>query len=159
MIINKHILAPSTTEILTTATSMAEKHGRQFTSTEHALMALCVSPEFIAFIGSKIFFDQERIFTDTEQCVRPNDEPLPGNALRLSPRLTHVLDISADIARELGSTSMEPQHLLLGILKEGNSVTAEVLNMHGVFFDPLLSRLTGGGGDERVEAATVANAS
>ncbi len=121
-------------------------------------MALCTNPDFVAFIGDKIMFDQERIFADIEQYMQPDDEPLPGNALRLSPRLTHVLDIASEIARILGSTSVEPQHLLLGILKEGDSVTAAVLNMNGVHYEPLLSILTSGG-DKQVEATVVANAS
>ncbi len=159
MIINKHSLAPSTTQILAAATQLAAKYRRPSTGTEHVLMALCTDPEFVAFIGDKIMFDQELIHADIEQYMQPDDGPLAGNALRLTPRLTQVLDITAEITRELGSPSIEPEHLLLGILKEGNSVTAQVLNKNGIYFHPLVSCLDGSNdGSERVEAAVGMNA-
>lgn len=61
--------------------------------------------------------------------------------LPFTPRAKKVLDLSTREAKDLGDSSVGPEHLLLGIVREGDGVAAQVLTQLGVDLSGLRNQL------------------
>ncbi|MDY7106729.1 MAG: Clp protease N-terminal domain-containing protein [Actinomycetota bacterium] len=64
-----------------------------------------------------------------------------GGRGRFSPRAKKVLELSLREAIRLRHRRIEPEHVALGILRDGGGMAALVLADHGLCFDALRSRL------------------
>jgi ATP-dependent Clp protease ATP-binding subunit ClpC len=58
-----------------------------------------------------------------------------GSHLTLTPRTKKVFELSRTEAIRLGHEHVAPSHLLLGLLKEGEGVAAQILSRFGVDFE------------------------
>ncbi|HEV2579575.1 MAG TPA: sigma-70 family RNA polymerase sigma factor [Ktedonobacteraceae bacterium] len=55
-----------------------------------------------------------------------------GSQLGFTPRAQHVLVLAGEEAQRLGETAISPQHLLVAILREGQGIAAQLLQVSGV---------------------------
>ena len=58
----------------------------------------------------------------------PQREPLPPEAVELSPRMKHAMRLAGQIAHQQGAGYIAPDHLLAGIFHEGESLAAQLLS-------------------------------
>lgn len=78
----------------------------------------------------------------TLESVRPQVEEIigqgqqsPSSDIPLTPRANKVLEFSLREARMLGHNYIGPQHILLGLIREGEGVGAQVLAKLGLDLD------------------------
>ncbi|MCJ7739493.1 MAG: ATP-dependent Clp protease ATP-binding subunit [Anaerolineae bacterium] len=63
------------------------------------------------------------------------DSPRIAPELELTPRTKRVLEIAADEARHLGNSKIDTQHLLLGLVIQGDGTAVEILGRLGITLD------------------------
>lgn len=101
--------------------------GHRNIGTEHILLGLIREGEGIAAKALlELGLSLENIKKQIESLIGKSDKTV--NAIHYTPRAKRVVELSQDEARKLGHTYVGTEHLLLGLLREGEGVAATVLN-------------------------------
>jgi ATP-dependent Clp protease ATP-binding subunit ClpC len=124
--------------------------GHDVIGTEHILLGLLAEGEGVAAQVLAAFgLDLEDLRGRIEAAVgrgTPRDKPVD---LPLSPRAKRVLDLSMREARSMGVNYVGTEHILLGLLAEGEGVAAQILLSMGLDLPKvrgeIQNALTGGG--------------
>jgi|SRR5581483_10235358 len=100
--------------------------------TEYLLLGLLRQDMVLAqrFLGSP--WAAEEIWQDVERKKPVRAEIPPGVDLPLSPESRRVLILAAEEADRLSSKKIRTEHLLLGLLREEESLAATLLNARGL---------------------------
>lgn len=64
--------------------------------------------------------------------LREAPQSSPGSDPNFTPRTKRVLALAGEEARRLGETAISPRHLLVAILREGQGIAAQLLQVSGV---------------------------
>jgi ATP-dependent Clp protease ATP-binding subunit ClpC len=110
--------------------------------TEHLLLGLIAEGEDIAartLLSLGISIDQVR--KEVERIIGRGDQPTEGS-IGFTPRSKRVLELAFDEARRLGHTYLGTEHLLLGLIREGEGVAAQVLTNLGADLERVRNKLT-----------------
>jgi len=112
----------------------AQRLGHENLGTEHILLGLVKEGTGVAAnVLKSLGVDLKRIRSEVERLVQ--SDPAAGAAPHAQPagepkytaRAKSVLELSLDEARSLGQSYIGTEHLLLGLLREGHGVAAQVL--------------------------------
>ncbi len=103
--------------------------------TEHILLGLIREGEGVAAKAlMSLNVDLGRVRNEVERLVGPGSAS-PNEGLIPTPRSKRVLELAFDEARRLGHNYVGTEHLLLGLIREGEGVAARVLQNLGVSLD------------------------
>jgi ATP-dependent Clp protease ATP-binding subunit ClpC len=114
-------------KVLALAQEEAVRLGHGNIGTEHILLGLIKEGDGIAakaLIG--LGLSLEKIQEEVEQLIGHGPEQTPNIAY--TPRAKKVIELSMDEARKLGHTYVGTEHILLGLIREGEGVAARVMN-------------------------------
>jgi hypothetical protein len=129
----------------------AHRLGHGFVGTEHLLLALFESPDGIAAqVLSEAGITKSATETQVLALIKGGTDPKEGK-LPFTPRAKATLRNAVEEALQLGHNYVGTEHLLLGLLKDGNAVGAVVLARLGVTYDIISGRITevlSGSGEE-----------
>jgi ATP-dependent Clp protease ATP-binding subunit ClpC len=111
----------------------ADRWNHNFVGTEHLLLGLITLGQGVAVnVLKKRGLDLEVVRKEVEKQVGTGpDQKTTGN-IPYTPRVKKILALAAEAARCLSHTYVGTEHLLLGILREGDGVAARVLTNLGV---------------------------
>ncbi len=110
----------------------AGRLGENYVSTEHLLLGLVRENDSVAArILDRIGVSLGRIRSEIERQVARGDGRL-GQDMQLTPRAKRVIDLAYDEARQLNNNYIGTEHLLLGLIREGEGLAGRVLNKLGV---------------------------
>ncbi|MEN6356447.1 MAG: ATP-dependent Clp protease ATP-binding subunit [Armatimonadota bacterium] len=110
----------------------AGRLGENYVSTEHLLLGLVRENDSVAArILDRMGVSLGRIRSDIERQVTRGDGRL-GQDMQLTPRAKRVIDLAYDEARNLNNNYIGTEHLLLGLIREGEGMAARVLQRLGV---------------------------
>jgi len=113
----------------------AAKFGENYVSTEHLLLGLVREPDSVAArILDRMGVSLAKIRSEIERQVTRGDGRL-GQDMQLTPRAKRVIDLAYDEARNLSNNYIGTEHLLLGLIREGEGVAGKVLMKLGVDLD------------------------
>lgn len=115
------------------ATIAHEEYGAQNIDTEHLLLALLRQEDPVV---QKIFEHLKISIKDLEQYTTENTpKTIPQKRktteIDLSPRMKHVLESAYTNARSLQHNYVGPEHMLLALLEEQESIAHMILSKHG----------------------------
>lgn len=117
--------------------------------TEHLLLGIIDEGQGVAAKAlESLGLDTDRIKTDVNRMVQPGQAPVTPNQLRITPRVKWVFDLAKDEAVRWGVNYVATEHLLLGIIREGEGVAFQVLVNQGITADKVRAQiiaLLGGG--------------
>lgn len=144
--------------------ALAQQHavsaGYNFVGTEHLLLGLITESEGIAAqVLQKLGVDEKRAKEAIEKLTgkeagSENNPPV----VSLTPRTKRVLELSAQAARRLGHNYIGTEHLLLGLIWEGEGVGTRALQLLGVNLQQLqheiIAMLGSRGEEEEMVAGT-----
>ncbi|MFA4858263.1 MAG: AAA family ATPase [Candidatus Margulisiibacteriota bacterium] len=119
--------------VITLASEEAKRLSHDHLRTEHILLGLLKQEGIAANVLKALGVDLVSLFSDVETLIG-HGEKTPQE-ITLSPRAKKVLELSYNVARELGFNYVGPEHLLLGILREGESLAAQAIHKRKVNFD------------------------
>jgi ATP-dependent Clp protease ATP-binding subunit ClpC len=111
----------------------ALRMGHDVIGTEHILLGLLVEGEGVAAqVLNSLGVNFQEVRRQTEELVGKGQPILKPIDLPLSPRAKRVLDLAIKEARNMGVNYVGTEHVLLGLLAEGEGVAAQILLSSGV---------------------------
>jgi len=110
----------------------AERFQHNYIGTEHLLLGLVRENAGIAAVVLRnLGVDLTKVRDAVEFIIGRGDRIVPGE-LGLTPRAKEVLELAVDEARRLNHDYIGTEHLLLGLVREGEGIAAGVLQSLGV---------------------------
>src|SRR5437899_1764442 len=105
----------------------AARLGENYVGTEHLLLGLVRADESVAArILDRLGVPLGRIRSEIERQVTRGHGNL-GQDMQLTPRAKRVIDLAYEEARQLNNNYIGTEHLLLGLIREGDGLAARVL--------------------------------
>jgi ATP-dependent Clp protease ATP-binding subunit ClpC len=119
---------PRAQQVLALARKEADRFNHNFVGTEHLLLGLIKLGQGVAVnVLQKMGLDLETVRMEVEKQVGTGpDQKMIGN-IPYTPRVKKVLALAAKEAKQLNHTYVGTEHILLGLLREGDGVAARVL--------------------------------
>src|SRR6202041_587379 len=130
---------PRAQQVLALARKEADRFNHNFVGTEHLLLGLIKLGQGVAVnVLQKLGLDLDTVRMEVEKQVGTGpDQKMIGN-IPYTPRVKKVLALAAKEAKALNHSYVGTEHLLLGLLREGEGVAAQVLKSLEV--DPARTR-------------------
>lgn len=114
-------------KVLILAQEEARRLKYPYIGTEHILLGLIREGEGIAARAlGQINISAEKVKAAVEQMVEIGSEPVPGD-IPPTPRAKKVLELAVEESRLMGHNYVGTEHLLLGLIREGEGVASQVL--------------------------------
>jgi hypothetical protein len=124
---------PRATQVLALARKEAERLNHNFFGTEHVLLGLIKLGQGVAVnVLMKFGLDLEKVRAEVEQFVGVGPEQKFVTSIPYTPRVKKVIALAQKEAKQLHHTYVGTEHLLLGLMREGDGVAAKVLQQLGV---------------------------
>jgi ATP-dependent Clp protease ATP-binding subunit ClpA len=127
--------------VLRAAHAEAQRFSHNYIGTEHILLGLVHDPEsatghLLADLGA----DLDKVRNAVDYIIGRGDR-LPGETPGLTPRTQKVLLLALDEAHRLGHAQAGPEHLLLGVVREGEGIASGVLESLVVSTDRIRTQM------------------
>ena len=140
-------------------------HG--YIGTEHLLLGLCKMGEGVAVTTLQSFsMDLDTIRMEVEKLIQPGPGTMTVGEIPFTPAAKKVIDLAMDECRTLGHNYIAMEHILLGLIREGEGVGSRVLIGMGLELKKVRARVleilgeaTGGGVPSPSSAATATHKS
>lgn len=130
--------AENTKKVLEDAYDEAKQFGHTYLGTEHLLLAL-LSPEAGLSDFLAPYIQDEGV--KQEILKISGSSAAPSIRVTMTPHAKRALESALEVARKMGSQLVEPIHLLLGILMEGEGLGTRILEESGVNFENIINQL------------------
>ena len=118
--------------VLSLAQEEAQRFNHNYIGTEHILLGLVRETEGVAArVLSELGVDLSKVRSAVEFIIGRGEKPTQGE-IGLTPRAKKVVELAVDEARRMNHTYIGTEHLLIGLLREGEGVAAGVLESLGV---------------------------
>jgi ATP-dependent Clp protease ATP-binding subunit ClpC len=126
--------------VLSLAQEEAQRLNHNYIGTEHLLLGLVREENGVAVrVLRELGVDPRQIRERVERTVGRGQRASYGK-LSLTPRTKRVIELAVDEARRLGHHYIGTEHLLLGLVREGEGVAVDVLKGLGVSLDKVRSQ-------------------
>ena len=111
----------------------AQQLQHEYIGTEHILLGLMKEPSGLAVSVLKTFHvDAAMVQAEIEKLVQRGAKPVTLPQFPYTPRAQQALAYAVEEARFWNQESIGPEHLLLGLLREGEGVAGQVLRSLGL---------------------------
>ena len=121
--------------VLSLAQEEAQRFNHNYIGTEHILLGLVRETEGVAArVLSSLSVDLSKVRSAVEFIIGRGEKP-PQGEIGLTPRAKKVVELAVDEARRMNHTYIGTEHLLIGLMREGEGVAAGVLESLGVTLD------------------------
>ena len=118
--------------VLSLAQEEAQRFNHNYIGTEHILLGLVRETEGVAArVLSNLNVELVKVRAAVEFIIGRGERPTPGE-IGLTPRAKKVIELAVDEARRLNHHYIGTEHLLIGLMREGEGVAAGVLESLGV---------------------------
>ena len=115
-------------KVIVYAKEEARRFNHDYIGTEHLLLGLIREGEGVAAaVMQKLGVDLESIRIEVEKLVQPGPQTQVVGDIPFTPRSKKALELAAEEARALGHNYIGTEHLLLGLVKEGEGMAYRVL--------------------------------
>ena len=123
-------------KVMSLAQDEARSLGQMYVGTEHLLLALIKEGDGIAAQAlAKLDVTYDEALEAVKEVTERASEPVPGGHIPFTPRAKRVLEGAYRETMSRGATYISTEHLLLGIVREGNGVAMETLSRLGISGD------------------------
>ncbi len=120
-------------KVIYLAREEAARLQHDYIGTEHLLLGVIREGEGIAAtVLNNLGLDLDRIRQEVENMVSASGGTMTIGEIPFTPRAKRVLELAVEEARSLGHNYVGTEHLLLGLIREGEGVAAKVLLELGV---------------------------
>jgi ATP-dependent Clp protease ATP-binding subunit ClpC len=130
-------------KVLSLAQEEAQRFNHNYIGTEHILLGLVKESDGAAArILISLSLELNKVRSAVEFIIgRGERRPSPGE-IGLTPRAKKVIELAVDEARRLNQQFIGTEHLLIGIMREGEGVASGVLESLGLTLDKIRSEAT-----------------
>ncbi|GAC1324916.1 MAG: ATP-dependent Clp protease ATP-binding subunit [Chloroflexota bacterium] len=128
-------------KVLTLAQEEAQRFNHNYIGTEHLLLGLVREGEGVAAkVLSNLGVELTKVRSAVEFIIGRGERQVVGE-IGLTPRAKKVIELAVDEARRLGHHYIGTEHLLLGLIREGEGIAAGVLESLGVNLEKVRSEV------------------
>ena len=125
--------------VLSLAQEEAQRFNHNYIGTEHILLGLVRETEGVAArVLANLGIDLTKVRSAVEFIIGRGEKPVQGE-IGLTPRAKKVVELAVDEARRMNHNYIGTEHLLIGLLREGEGVAAGVLESLGITLDKVRS--------------------
>ncbi|HHX74734.1 MAG TPA: ATP-dependent Clp protease ATP-binding subunit [Firmicutes bacterium] len=122
-------------KVLLLAQEEARRLSHSFVGTEHILLGLVregggIAARVLLSLGVEL----DAVRTEIEKLMGKGDQHVSLN-LSYTPRAKKVIELAIEEGRNLGHNYVGTEHLLLGLIREGEGIAAQVLMNMGIDLD------------------------
>ncbi len=118
--------------VLTLAQEEAQRFNHSYIGTEHLLLGLVREGDGVAAkVLGNLGVELNKVRSAVEFIIGRGDRQASGE-IGLTPRAKKVIELAVDEARRLQHSYIGTEHLLLGLVREGEGIAAGVLESLGV---------------------------
>ena len=123
-------------KVILLAKEEAKRFNHDYIGTEHILLGLVREGEGVAAAVLASFgLSPDKIRLEVEKLVQPGPATVVSGDLPFTPKAKKVIELAIDEARSLGHNYIGTEHLLLGLIREGEGVASQVLMNSGLELD------------------------
>ncbi|MDP2913719.1 MAG: ATP-dependent Clp protease ATP-binding subunit [Candidatus Omnitrophota bacterium] len=120
-------------KVILLAKEEAKRFNHDYIGTEHILLGLVREGEGVAAAVLASFgLGPEKIRLEVEKIVQPGPSTVISGDLPFTPKAKKVIELAMDEAHALGHNYVGTEHLLLGLIREGEGVASQVLMNMGL---------------------------
>jgi len=128
--------------VLTLAQEEAQRFNHNYIGTEHLLLGLVREGDGVAAkVLSNLGVELGKVRSAVEFIIGRGDRAVLGE-IGLTPRAKKVIELAVDEARRLNHHYIGTEHLLLGLVREGEGIAAGVLESLGVNLERVRAETT-----------------
>ena len=124
-------------EVILESENIAKELGDDEIKTEHLLLALLRKGDFVKNILFELDTDLKELETEVLSYMKKKNREV--EEISLSPRVKRVFELSQKEANNLGSEYIGSEHILLGLIDEGEGVAGKILKDKGITREKVLS--------------------
>ena len=133
---------PRAQQVLALARKEADRFNHNYVGTEHLLLGLIKLGQGVAVnVLQKLGLDLDTVRMQVEQQVGSGPETKMVGNIPYTPRVKKVLALASKEAKALNHSYVGTEHLLLGLLREGEGVAAQVLRNLEINLDKARSEI------------------
>src|ERR671936_2241603 len=145
--------------VLALAQDEAIRFNHNYIGTEHLLLGLVREGEGVAArVLDSLGVELSKVRTAVEFIIGRGDSTTSPSEITLSPRTKKVIELAIDEARKLGHSHVGTEHLLLGLVREGEGIASGVLESLGVSLEKVRHQVIATLGQQHPQAAEAAPA-
>src|SRR3954453_7072104 len=127
--------------VLTLAQEEAQRFNHNYIGTEHILLGLVREGDGVAAkVLSNLGVELNKVRSAVEFIIGRGDRATNGE-IGLTPRAKRVIELAVDEARRLNHSYIGTEHLLLGLVREGEGIAAGVLESLGVSLEKVRTQV------------------
>ncbi len=152
-------------KVIILAKEEAKRFNHDYIGTEHILLGLIKEGESVAAaVLQNLGLSLDTIRLEVEKLVQFGPSTIVSGDIPFTPKAKKVIELAMDEARRLGHNYIGTEHLLLGLIKEGEGVASHVLMNVGLDLNKVRAEVikllgsstpsgTGGGGGQSAPPA------
>jgi ATP-dependent Clp protease ATP-binding subunit ClpC len=119
---------PRAQQVLALARKEADRYNHNYVGTEHLLLGLIKLGQGVAVnVLQKLGLDLETVRMEVEKQIGPGPETKVVGNIPYTPRVKKVLTLAQKEAKALNHNYVGTEHVLLGLLREGEGAAARIL--------------------------------
>src|SRR6266480_7360000 len=128
-------------KVLTLAQEEAQRFNHNYIGTEHILLGLVREGDGVAArVLNNLGIELHKVRSAVEFIIGRGDRMVMGE-IGLTPRAKRVIELAVDEARRLNHHYIGTEHLLLGLVREGEGIAAGVLESLGVSLEKVRAQV------------------
>src|SRR5881275_1892233 len=128
-------------KVLQLAQEEAHRFNHNYIGTEHLLLGLVREGEGVAAkVLANMGVELNKVRSAVERIIGRGDRMVMGE-IGLTPRAKRVIELAVDEARRLNHQYIGTEHLLLGLVREGEGIAAGVLESLGVSLEKVRAQV------------------
>jgi ATP-dependent Clp protease ATP-binding subunit ClpA len=128
--------------VIALAQDEAIRHNHNYIGTEHLLAALLRNGDTVAARAlTSVGIELGKVRTALEFIVGRGDQPTSPSEITLSPRTKKVIELANDESRRMGQSHVGAEHVLLGLIREGEGIASGVIESLGVNLSTVRTRV------------------
>src|SRR5919202_880703 len=128
-------------KVLVLAQEEAQRFNHNYIGTEHLLLGLVREGEGIAAkVLGNLGVELNKVRSAVEFIIGRGDRMVIGD-ISLTPRAKKVIELAVEEARRLNHNYIGTEHLLLGLVREGEGIAAGVLESLGVSLEKVRTQV------------------
>ena len=141
--------------VLALAQDEAVRFNHNYIGTEHLLLGLVREGEGVAAqVLNSLGVELSKVRKAVEFVIGRGDATTAPSEITLSPRTKKVIEFAVDEARKLGHSHVGTEHILLGIVREGEGIASGVLESIGLSLEKVRDQVIATLGQQQPQPAT-----
>ncbi|HYV22797.1 MAG TPA: Clp protease N-terminal domain-containing protein, partial [Candidatus Bathyarchaeia archaeon] len=132
----------SAKRVLSLAQDEAIRQNHNYIGTEHLLAAIVREGDTIAARALQSFgIDLTKVRTALEFIIGRGDQTMSPSEITLSPRTKKVIELAIDESRRMGWSYVGAEHILLGVVREGEGIASGIIESLGATLPMVRARV------------------